>query len=314
MQNISFLHIITYVSYLFIITVYAWRTIKYVRMPIHLRWDLYPLPGDKANGYGGSYLELLEWWKKPQPNGLLQKVLFMVKDYISFIQYYRQNRGYWFVLYPLHIGFYLVFISHVFYFFGGLAEVRGLSISAFSTVIVGKSLYYLTLIAGVGGCIFGIIGCMGLLIKRSINRDLRLYSSPMYYFNYIFFFAVFFSGLYAWYLFDPTFSTFREFWKSLISFQAVNMDMASAVHIVLFSLFLIYMPFTRAMHYITKFFTFFSVRWDDNPNFKGSKTEMRLQNSFNNAISWAAPHVRSGVKWSDVVSVAENANENGQDR
>jgi len=300
MQTISFLQAITYISYIFILAVYGWRTIKYARMPVHLRWDLYPMPGEKGREYGGSYLEELEWWTKTRPSGLFRSIVYIVKDYISFMQYYHQNKPYWFVLYPLHIGFYLVFLSHVFFFFGGLALVTGLTVSADSASLVAKIIYYATFVFSIGGCVAGSIGCIGLLVKRSTDRDLRPYSPPMYYFNYLFFLSVFISGLYSWYFFDPDFSAFREFWRSLLTFTSIEVDWASAVHIVLFSLFLIYMPFTRAMHYITKFFTFFAVRWNDRPNVRGGKLEQKLQRSLEKRVSWSASHIQAGKKWSEI--------------
>jgi hypothetical protein len=34
------------------------RTVRIARLPVHLRWELAPIPKDrKRGGYGGSYLE-----------------------------------------------------------------------------------------------------------------------------------------------------------------------------------------------------------------------------------------------------------------
>ncbi len=306
MGNISILQIITYVSYAFIIGIYAWRTYKYARMPVHLRWELHPIPSEKGHTYGGSYYEEEEWWTKPQYRSPLQNTIFMVKDYLYFMQYYQQNKRYWFVLYPFHLGFYLIFISHVLFFLGGLALLLGLPISSASSNLIALSLYYLTLITSVGGCVLGSLGCIGLLIKRAVDKDLRSYSAPVSYFNHLFFLLVFLSGLYSWYFFDPTFAAFREFWKDLVSISPSNVDTATALHIILFSLFLIYMPFTRAMHYIAKYFTFFSVRWDDTASLAGSAIEKKLQKSFGQTVSWSAPHIQRGKKWSDIVSEVQH--------
>jgi len=40
----------------------------------------------------------------------------------------------------------------------------------------------------------------------------------------------------------------------------------TVLHIVLFDLFLIYLPFTRSTHYITRILAYFFIRWDDEPN------------------------------------------------
>jgi len=267
-----------------------------------LRWDLYPLPGEKGREYGGSYLEETEWWAKYRPSGLIRNIVYIIKDYLSFMQYYQRNRPYWLVLYPTHVGFYLVFALHVLMLFGGITLAFDIPVSAESANLWGRALYYVTLVVGVGGFFIGAIGCIGLLIKRLTDKDQREFTPPMYYFNYIFFLAMFVSGAYAWLLFDPTFSVYREFWKSLVTISPLHVDAATIVHIVLFSLFLIYMPFTRAMHYITKFFTFFAIRWNDTPNFRGSKMEGKIQKNLGKHVSWSASHIQTGKTWAEVAT------------
>ena len=69
---------------------------------------------------------------------------------------------------------------------------------------------------------------------------------------------------------------------------------------MLFSLFLIYLPFTRSTHYITKLFAFFKVRWDDAPNLKGSQIEKRVREALKQPVSWSASHIQSGKSWGEV--------------
>ena len=302
MDSITWLHLLVYFSYLFITGVYAWRTVKYARMPVHLRWDLYPLPGEKGREYGGSYLEEINWWEKYRPSGLMRNIVYIVKDYLSFMQYFQRNRPYWFVLYPTHVGFYLIFLLHVLMLFGGITLAFGIPVSAEAANIWGVALYYVTLVVGVSGFFIGAAGCIGLLAKRLMDKDQREFTPPMYYFNYIFFLAMFVSGAYAWLLHDPTFTVYREFWKSLVTISPLHVDAATIVHIVLFSLFLIYMPFTRAMHYITKFFTFFAIRWNDTPNFRGSKMEGKIQKNLGKHVSWSASHIQTGKTWAEVAT------------
>jgi len=309
MGEITWLHLLVYFSYLFITGIYAWRTVKYARMPVHIRWELYPLPGEKERNYGGSYLEEMDWWERYRPGSFIRKLIHFVTDYLSFRQYYERNKGYWFALYPMHLGFYLVFILHILMLFGGLALVFGMSVSPESTNILGVLLYYVTLVVGVGGFFIGSIGCIFLLIKRLTDKDQRAFTPPMYYFNYLFFLSMFASGAYAWLLFDPSFSIYREFWESLLTVTPLHLDAATAVHVVLFSLFLIYMPFTRAMHYITKVFTFFTVRWNDSPNFRGSNLEKKLQKLLNEPVSWSAPHIQTGKTWGEVATEVKYGDE-----
>jgi nitrate reductase gamma subunit len=297
---ISLPQLATYLSYLFVIAVYTVKVIKVARMPLHLRWELYPVVHEKGYKYGGSYFEEPEWWTKPRQKSRSRSIIYLLKKYLFFGEYYRRNRGYWFGLYPWHIGFYLIVSFHALSFFGALAILTGFSVSAESANTLGRVLYYLTLVVAVGSFVLGSVGSIGLLVKRLVDKDLKAYASPVNYFNYLFFLAVFLSGLFAWYFFDPTLSAYREFWKSLITFRYMDVEPATYTHIMLFSLFLIYLPFTRSTHYITKFFAFFWVRWDDTPSLRGSKIEGRVKEALNQPVSWSAPHIQSGKSWGEV--------------
>ncbi len=300
MGVISLPQLATYLSYLFVIAVYTVKVIKVARMPLHLRWELYPVVHEKGYKYGGSYFEEPEWWTKPRQKSRSRSIIYLLKKYLFFGEYYRRNRGYWFGLYPWHIGFYLIVSFHALSFFGALAILTGFSVSAESANTLGRVLYYLTLVVAVGSFVLGSVGSIGLLVKRLVDKDLKAYASPVNYFNYLFFLAVFLSGLFAWYFFDPTLSAYREFWKSLITFRYMDVEPATYTHIMLFSLFLIYLPFTRSTHYITKFFAFFWVRWDDTPSLRGSKIEGRVKEALNQPVSWSAPHIQSGKSWGEV--------------
>jgi hypothetical protein len=69
---------------------------------------------------------------------------------------------------------------------------------------------------------------------------------------------------------------------------------------MLFSLFLIYLPFTRSTHYITKILAFFSVRWDDKPNFRGGEIEKKVKILLNQPVTWSAVHIQSGSTWGEI--------------
>ncbi|MFC1971420.1 respiratory nitrate reductase subunit gamma [Chloroflexota bacterium] len=298
-----FAYIATYVSYTFIIIAYVYKTLKIAKMPLHLRWELYPVPHDKGHRHGGSYFEELEWWNKPQEKKTLRGIFYLLKQYFMFSGYFRKKRGYWLSLYPWHVGFYLIVLFHILTFFGALAIVTvGINISSVSAIGLGIALYYLTLVVAVGSFILGSFGSIGMLIERLVKKELKDYASPANYFNYIFFLIVFLSGLFSWIFYDPTLSAYREFWVSLITFQYTAVEPATYAHIMIFSLFLIYLPFTRSTHYITILFAYFSVNWGDKPNLRGSEIEKDIKEMLNKPVSWSAPHIQSVKKWSDIAT------------
>jgi nitrate reductase gamma subunit len=257
---------------------------------------------ENGRSHGASFYENSEWWIKPRRKRFIRSILYILKDNFYLGEYFHKNRGYWFVLFPWHVGFILIITLHVLCFFTALTMILGLSVSSESPNIFGRIIYYSILFTGVGSFITGSFGSMGMLVKRLINKELRVYASPMNYFNYVFLLTLFVSGFYAWYFVDPTFSEYLEFWKGLITFNPREVKLVSAIHIGLFGLVLLYLPFTRSMHYITRFFAFLWIQWDDRPNVKGSEIEKNIQKWLNQPVSWSAAHIQAGKKWTDLAS------------
>jgi nitrate reductase gamma subunit len=294
-----FLALLTYFAYLFIVVAYAWKAKKYFTLPIHIRWELYPVMHEEHADYGGSYYENMDWWEKKQRKRRFRSILFLLKEYLYLSEYMKRHRSYWFVLYPWHIGFILIIKFHILCFFGALVLLWGVPIDADSPAVIGVVFYYLILLTGLISFVFGAFGSLGLIIKRTTDQNLRAYAVLLNYVSYVFTFIVFLSGLYAWY-FDPTMAEYREFWRGLVTLHFIHPEPATIVHIVLFDLFLIYLPFTRSMHYITRLFAFFLIRWDDEPNRRGGKIEKQLEGLFQQKVSWSGPHIGAGRTWGEI--------------
>ena len=61
------LQVLSYAALLIFIAASLSRIIKVAKMPVHLRWELYPVPHERGRAhYGGSRLEENEWWT-PRP-------------------------------------------------------------------------------------------------------------------------------------------------------------------------------------------------------------------------------------------------------
>ena len=296
------LAIAMYFGYLFIIVMYSAKLVKYLKLPMHLRSEVYPvIPGDQTSREK-SYYENLGWWTKPRRRNNLRRVWFLISDYFVLSEYFRRDPGYWFVLYPWHIGFITIITFHILSFFGALFSVLGIPVTRESSSVVGTVMYYLCLSTGAISFTAGLFGSIGVFVKRLATKDLRDYATPQTYFTYLLLLAVFLSGLYAWCFVDPTFSEYRDFWKGLITLKPIDVEPETAVHILLFAFLLMYLPFTRSLHYITRLFGFLLIRWDDEPNLKGSLIERRVNEALNQKLNWGAPHIKAGSTWKDVVS------------
>jgi nitrate reductase gamma subunit len=297
-----FLAILTYFAYLFIIFMYTMKAVKYLRLPIHLRWEIYPVLHEQNYRYGGSRMEQLGTEGRVRQGGLIRSIVYLLKEYVSLSEYYKRQKVYWSVLYPWHIGFILIITFHILAFFGALVLLAGVPVAADSPVLFGRVFYLVMLFCGVVSFSAGLVGSIGVLIKRIVDTNLRDYAAPQQYFTYLFCLAVFASGLYSWWFVDPTFSEYRQFWVGLVTLHPVAVAPTGTLHIILFDFFLIYLPFTRSMHYVTRIFAFFLIRWDDRPNVRGGDVERQLITQFGRRMTWSAKHIKKDGTWVEQVA------------
>ncbi|MFC1963983.1 respiratory nitrate reductase subunit gamma [Chloroflexota bacterium] len=271
-------------------------------MPIHLRWELYPVAHEMGHESGGSYLEEPNWWDKTPQRSTLGELKYMAREGLLFEKCYRNNRGLWYFTYPFHVGLFLLIIWSILLFFGALLIIAGVSFVQPANAPVGI-FNYLTLAIGVTGFAIGSFGCGGLIIKRLTDENLRSYTSRADYFNLSFLLLILLSGLVSWLWFDQALYTAREFVKSLITFgPATVINPAMAISFILFSLFLVYLPFTHMMHGLAKYFTYHRIAWDDEPNLKGSALERKVQAYLTQPVNWSAPHIQRGKTWGEIAS------------
>jgi nitrate reductase gamma subunit len=162
-------------------------------------------------------------------------------------------------------------------------------------------LYKPAVILAYAGYSAGIYGSAGLLIKRAADHNLRSYSTFANYFNLIFLTAFYASGFYAMVSVDQVTLRMVDFIKSLISADwGAAVPAGLSVHIIVVMLFIIYMPFTQMIHFVAKYFTYHSIKWNDAPmNDKMAKSITALMGQ---SVSWSGRHIKgdSQKNWMDI--------------
>ncbi len=297
------LQLLVYLAVLVFGVATAAKIWKYASAPMHLRWELYPVTADREKKYGGSYYEEMEWWKHIPKKNPLHELLAMGEEILFLKGVYENNRGLWVVSYPFHLGLYALVGLVGLLVVGAVAEMAGISVSFGSSSLIGVALYRLTMLAGYAGLTLALAGCIGLLAKRLRDPALRPMTSPADYCNLAYILALLLVVGAAWLFADPTFATARGIAGSLISFRPL--PEASGIvmlELILFSIFLLYMPFTRMTHLFAKYFTFHKVRWEDSPNLPGGEWEGKIQQVLNFGVSWQAPHIQTGKTWADIAT------------
>ena len=67
-----------------------YKAIHYAPMPLHLRWELYPVAHERGKAaYGGSYFEELDWWTKPREVSKLGEVKTIAEEVLTLKQVQR---------------------------------------------------------------------------------------------------------------------------------------------------------------------------------------------------------------------------------
>ena len=273
------------------------RVVKAMLMPVHLRWDLYPIPKGPRDRqrYGGSYFEETEWWTKPIDTGYGGEVVFMLKEVFFLRGVFENFRALWVWSLLLHWGLYLYMAS-------AATTVAILAIGAH--LVSGRTLLLNAVFAGyVAACTVGGIGSLGLLATRILSSRLKGFTTRAAIFNLCLLAAIFGTGTIA--LFNPN----RGLLAALVN--AVDWHHATGVysaatycHFVLVAFFLAYFPFTHMTHMYMKYFTWHGVRWDDLPAHFDEGGPEALAKNLVRHVSWQAPHIEGGPKqsWANVAS------------
>lgn len=309
--------VVTYVSIaVFAISVLV-RFVRLSRLPIHVRWELYPVAHEKGRAsYGGSYLEEFDWWTKTRESSTAGELKVMIPEIILLAGVWEHNRKHWLRSFPFHFGLYLLIVLIGLLVLGGMATAAGVSISPDGGV-VSKAIFHVTYLVGYAGLVLGLLGSLALLARRVFNVDYREYTKPGDYFNLVFFVAAIGLALLAHVVGDPYFASLRTYFAQLVTFgtaagaEGAQLTGLTAVEIVLGSLLVAYIPLTHMSHFFTKWFMYHHIRWSDEPNIKGGEIERKVNEALQYPVSWSAPHIRGDGKktWADVATAGVEEND-----
>ncbi|MBD3258119.1 nitrate reductase [candidate division GN15 bacterium] len=304
------LEIFFYVALVVFVIGTAYKARKIATMPLHLRWDLYPIPHEKGKGeYGGSYYEEVEWWTKPANVSISSEMKEMSKEILFIQSMFHNNKPLWIFSFPFHFGLYLSIVYVVLVWLSAILMQFDFTVAADAGAL-GMIIYWATLGFGIAGAALGLFGAVGLLLSRVFKYELRTTSVWSDYFNLFLLAGVFATTLIAWATVDSTLAGAREFIAALITFEAAGpMPTIAVVHFVLSAAFLFWLPFTHMTHFVGKYFTYHKVRWEDHPNIQGSDLEKAVTSSLGYKIQWAAPHIKSGGSWAEAATATDDDEE-----
>jgi nitrate reductase gamma subunit len=285
-QVITYLCILVFVA---AIIVRFWRIQTY---PLHLRWELYPVPHEgKRAEHGGSRHEELDWWTKKRHRDWVTQGKYMFQEMVFIKALKENNPRLWRFSFPFHFGLYAVGA------FGALlVAIAALGLAG---VQVGAGIQGALTAIGLGGMIVTILGGLGLLVMRLTDSEMKPYTNPSHIFNLLFIIATLVLVVLALWQAGWSVGPLLAYVTSLLTLSPASFPAA-----ILASLLLAYIPLTHMSHFFVKWFTWDKIRWDDEPNVKGGRIEKMIEQALMYPVSWSADHIRGNGKktWADVAT------------
>ena len=279
------------------------RILQYARAPLHLRWELYPVPHEAPSrvAHGGSYFETLDWWKQPRRFHLAGELRAMVPEMLFLKGLWEFNRPLWYISFLFHFGLYLIIGSAV---LAAATAALGIVAPALAGGIFGLLLAQVYRLAGMLGATLAMVGAAALVYRRKTSADLKNFTTPADLFS-LAFFIITFATLALGYFLRPAGATINGLLRGLLRFDtSVAVGGVFGAGLVLASALAAYIPFTHMAHFIAKYFTYHAVRWDDRVNLRGGGMEATLAEYLTYRPNWAAAHMGADGKknWAEIVT------------
>jgi nitrate reductase gamma subunit len=280
------------------------RYLKYARTPLHLRWELYPVPHEEPHRarYGGSYFESGQWWLSPQAFHHRRELMTMFQEIIFLKGLLEFNPRLWIPSFLFHFGLYLTIATLG---LGALAVIPAVMIPQLGGTQLALALIPLCRWTAYSAFALILIGAPWLLFRRLTDPALRNYTKPADVFNLLFFVTTV-ACLALGALTQPeTQASMAEIVSGLLTFNTqVPVGAFYAVGLVLAAALIAYIPFTHMSHFIAKYFTYHHVRWDDQRNQRGSEIEAKIAGYLQYKPTWGAEHIGANGErtWAEIAS------------
>lgn len=302
--------VVTYLAAVVFLVAVVARVVKYATTPVHMRWELYPVPHEKGRAaWGGSIFEELEWWTRRREVDRIGELRQMAAEIVLLKGVWHHNRKLWWFSFPFHFGLYLLIGWLVLLLLDAVLLKAGVALGG----TAGQIYTWLVVLSGYAGLGLLLLGALGLLLRRVFDAEIRRYSAPVDYINLLFILAVGVLALVAQAGHDPRFDGLVVYFAALLDFsRAPLLPGLLVAEIVAGSLLVAYIPLTRMAHFVSKYFLYHAVRWADEPNRRGSRIEGRVKEALDYRVNWSAPHIQRGKNWAEVATQLQQGGEEAQ--
>jgi nitrate reductase gamma subunit len=299
----TFLMLLGYASLAVFVVAVGVRAYHFANTPTHVRWELYPVPHEPPHRakHGGSYFELVDWWDKPHETSMFHELVDMVGEMVFIKALYKARFKQWIVSFPFHFGLYILMVFIVALFSAAVLGALGILVPGEG---VGRIVGYLLGLMGAAGFALMALGAVGLLFRRLTDPDLKDFTGPIDLLNLVLFIGLGMLGLLTLAL-DPTTSQLVAYFQGQVTLQpAQGVSFVTGLTVAYACVLVAYIPLTHMSHFVAKYFTWHSVRWNDKALRPGNDIDLQIQEQLQWKVSWSAEHVGSDGKksWAEVAT------------
>ena len=278
---------------------------KYVKStPLHIRWELYPIPheGKRCKDHGGSYMEDTDWWAHKHHAAHLDDLIFLIREILFLEATFHHNRPLWYRTYPFHLGLYMLMGGAIILILVAFLRLFGVDPEGTFLTLVG----YLIEIMSLVGCLTIVIGGIGLIMRRVSDEGLRTFTPPEHYFDIGMFTLFGLTGLVTW-VTNPSFSALAsQFVYNLLTFNWQSLGSGGfTVHMLLGYVLMVIIPVTFMSHILLKYFLYHDIRWEDVATCQSEKRQQAMLGALHYNVTWAAKHMNPDGKpktWVDIAT------------
>lgn len=275
----------------------------YKASPLHVRWEIYPIPheGPKKYAYGGSYMEEKNWWTKRPHFDHWMDIKVMCQEIFFLHSTYEHNRDLWVRTYPFHLGLYMAMGGIFVLILQVILQLCGVSPTNGFMVLLSNTVNAMALFGSLGIICGGTL----LIIYRTTNKGLHKYTTKQMYFNLAAFVVFGFFTLGAW-VFNPSFADLgRNFVYNLCTGHFKSLHSAWFVLAMLSGyVVMIWIPITNMRHILMKYFMYHNIMWGDKATVFSKKNQDTIPRLLEEPVTWSAWHVTGeGEKdWGEVAT------------
>lgn len=284
-------YILGYIAFLGFICLSVLKIMDYYKAsPLHVRWEIYPIPheGPKKYAYGGSYMEEKNWWTKPYHVDHLMDIKVMLQEIFFLHSTFEHNRALWVRSYPFHMGLYMAMGGTFISIFAAILRLCGVKASNGFMLLLANAVNAMALF----GSLAIMIGGTLLIIYRKTNKDMAKYTTKQMIFNLASFVVFAFFTFAAW-IFNPSFAELcREYFYNLFTFTLAS------PHSVWFTLailagyvVMIWIPITNESHILMKYFLYHNIMWGDKATVWSKKNQDTIPELLEEPVTWSAWHL-----------------------